>query len=242
MATPPGVLVVQHVAAEPPSAVAAAVEKAGGEVKLVRVFDGEPVPADVGEHAGLVVMGGPMGVYEADRHPHLDAELRLIGSALARQVPTLGICLGSQLLAAALGAPVRPGPRKEIGWYPVSLEPAARDDHLFRDLPVSFRAMHWHGDIFDLPAGAASLARSELTAVQAFSFGGFAYGLLFHLEVTSRQLSDMTGAFADELQQAGVPPREILEGWFTHGMTLETLAAMVFGRWMDLVQRRQRVV
>jgi GMP synthase (glutamine-hydrolysing) len=231
----PTVLAIQHVAAEPPSGIAAAIERAGGDLRIVRVHEGEPVPRSIDDHAGLVVMGGPMGVYEADRYPHLRDERALLESALAKRVPTLGVCLGSQLLASALGASVRPGPRKEIGWYPVSLDPAAADDALFGTAPRSFTALHWHGDVFDLPSGAVGLASSELTRHQAFSFGGFAWGILFHLEVSSKQLTEMTTAFEDELAQAGVPPREILAGWFAHGAMLEALGEMTFGLWMNLV-------
>ena len=234
----PTVLAIQHVAAEPPSGIAAAIERAGADLRVIRVDQGQAVPHTIDDHAGLVVMGGPMGVYEAERYPHLLDERQLIGSALGQRVPTLGVCLGSQLLASALGANVQPGPGKEIGWYPVALEPAAADDELFASAPRSFTALHWHGDVFDLPPRAVGLARSELTRHQAFAFGGFAWGILFHLEVSSRQLAEMTSAFEDELAEVGIPPREILGGWFAHGAMLEGLGAMVFGLWMDLVLKR----
>jgi GMP synthase (glutamine-hydrolysing) len=234
----PGILVVQHVAAEPPSRIAVVADDAGATLRLIRVHQRDAVPTSIGEHTGLVIMGGPMGVYESDRYPHLESEKKLIASALEKRVPTLGVCLGSQLLASVLGATVRPGARKEIGWHPVVLE--ASDDALFGAVPRSFTPLHWHGDVFDLPPGAVALARSELTSCQAFSFGGFAYGLLFHLEVTSKQLSDMTTAFADELAAAGIPPREILTGWFAHGTQLESVGRTLFGGWIDLVRAYDR--
>jgi GMP synthase (glutamine-hydrolysing) len=129
----------------------------------------------MGDAAGLIVMGGPMGVYEEARFPFLRRERNLIERALADRVPVLGICLGSQLLASALGAPVRKGLRKEIGWHPVYLEDAAGDDPLFRETPVEFDAFHWHGDVFDLPTGAVRLAHSSLTEYQAFRYGENAY-------------------------------------------------------------------
>jgi GMP synthase (glutamine-hydrolysing) len=231
----PAVLAIQHVAPEPPSGIGAAVERAGADLQVIRVHEAHPVPATIGDFAGLVVMGGPMGVYEADRHPHLHPERALIESALEQRVPTLGVCLGSQLLASVLGAAVRPGPQKEIGWHPVSLTPAAADDALLAAAPRTFTALHWHGDVFDLPAGAVGLAHSQLTENQAFSFGGFAWGLLFHLEMTGPQLTEMTTAFAEELAEARIAPRELLDGWSTHGAALEALGEVVFRRWMELV-------
>jgi GMP synthase (glutamine-hydrolysing) len=235
---PVTVLVIQHVEPEPPSRIAVAIERAGAKLQIVRIDRGEAVPASLEGHAGLVVMGGPMGVYEADRFPHLEIERTLIASAIAQRIPVIGICLGSQLLASVLGATVKPGPRKEIGWHSVSLEAAAADDPLFGAAPRVFTALHWHGDVFDLPPAAVGLARSQLTQHQAFSFDGIAWGILFHLEVTSRQLAEMTTAFADELAAEAIPPREILQGWFSHGATLESLAETVFGAWMAKVQAR----
>jgi GMP synthase (glutamine-hydrolysing) len=216
-----------------------AIDRAGAKLHVVRVDQGESVPESMGDYAGLVVMGGPMGVYEADRFPHLEIERKLIASALAQRIPVIGICLGSQLLASVLGAKVTPGPRKEIGWHSVSLEPAAVNDPLFGAAPRVFTALHWHGDVFDLPPGAVGLARSQLTQHQAFSFDGIAWGILFHLEVTSRQLGEMTTAFADELAACAIAPREILQGWFSYGAMLESLGEMVFGLWMEKVHARQ---
>ena len=224
------VLAVQHVAVEPPSLVATALLGDGVAVEVVHPYGGEPVPGDAAGLDGLVVMGGPMAVYEADRHPHLREELKLIASALASGLPVLGVCLGSQLLAAALGARVEKGPAQEIGWYPVTLEPAAREDPLFAPLPGSFHALHWHGDVFDLPMGAVRLARSERTATQAFRHGK-AWGLLFHVEVTARQVAEMAAAFEAELEEADVTADAILHGARTHLAGLERLALPLFRRW-----------
>ena len=151
-----------------------------------------------------------MGVYEADRYSHLRDELRLIEAALHAQVPIIGVCLGSQLLAAALGARVYPAPQKEIGWYDVYLREAARTDRLWRGVAPTFTPLHWHGDVFDLPAGAVALASSALTEHQAFRYGDGAYGLLFHLEMGRRQIAAMVETFRDEVVGAGVAPETIL--------------------------------
>jgi len=119
------VCAIQHLACETPGLIADVLAAQGITVQYIRAFQQQPVPRSLDRHDGLVVMGGPMGVYEQDQYPFLKEEIRLIQQALQADKPVLGVCLGSQLLAAALGAPVTRGPRKEIGWFPVTLTPAA---------------------------------------------------------------------------------------------------------------------
>jgi GMP synthase (glutamine-hydrolysing) len=147
-------------------------------VHTVKPLAGQALP-DHDEVAGAVVMGGPMGVDEVDRHPALALEREWLAEALRREMPLLGVCLGAQLLARALGAEVRPGERPELGFAPVEiLDP---DDPLLGALAPSTTVLHWHGDVFDLPEGARPLARSAQTEHQAFRHGN-AWGVLFHPE------------------------------------------------------------
>jgi GMP synthase (glutamine-hydrolysing) len=150
--------------------------------------------------------------------------------------PILGTCLGSQLLAAALGARVRPGPQKEIGWHEVTLTPEGRADPLWAEAPDSFAALHWHGDVFDLPRGATRLARSALTDVQAFRYGASAYGLLFHLEVTEPIVRDWVTHFAGELREAGMTPGAILAGVPEHLPAVHRIGDAFYGAWSRLVR------
>ncbi len=228
--------VLQHHPAENLGAIAQALEAAALAWQYVRVFDGHPVPKDMKGAGWLIVMGGPESVYQLDRFPYLRDEIALIESALAAGRPVLGVCLGSQLLAAALGANVRRAAHREIGWYPVRMQAAANSDRLMRGLPAEFVAAHWHSDVFDLPAGAVALASSELTEVQAFRHGTNAWGLLFHAEMTERIIAALVSEFGEGLRRAGIDGDAILAEAPRHLPHLRRLAETVFGRWAAAIQ------
>jgi len=234
------------VACESPGRIADALGAAGVPMRVVHAGDGEPVPRTAAGAAGLVVMGGPMSVGDRDARPHLRAELRLIEDALRRGVPTLGICLGSQLLASALGAAVHPAPRKEIGWFPVQWLAGALADPLVAPMAAEpLTAFHWHGDVFDLPASATPLARSAMTAHQGYRWdggGAAAYGLLFHLEVTPALVAGMTTAFREELAAEGLDGDRLTAGAHRHEAPLTRVARQVFGGWAALAARRVHAV
>ena len=206
----------------------------GLEPAYVRTFAGEEVPRYMGDAVGLVVLGGPMGVYESNRYPFLDAATRLIDQALKAEKPVLGVCLGCQLLAAVLGASVTHGQHKEIGWHPVELNAAAVDDMLMADLERSFVGYHWHGDIFDLPEGATALASSAQTACQAFVHGLSAYGILFHMEITEKIIGDMVRAFADEVREEKLDGERIRTAASQHLQALQANGQIFFQKWATL--------
>jgi GMP synthase-like glutamine amidotransferase len=197
-------VVVQHVAPESAFAIEEALTAAGIEVDLRRVFAGDPVPEDARDLDGLVVMGGPMSAASDDGFPSRRAELALLAHAMATHVPTLGVCLGAQLVAAAAGAAVYPGAHgPEIGWSPVDLSDDCRTDPLFAGLPGPLTVLQWHGDTFDLPGGARHLARNAVYPNQAFRVGDVAWGVQFHLEVTAAAVDGFLTAFASDL--GGLP-------------------------------------
>ena len=229
------VVILQHAQSENLGTIEDALTANGVSFDYVRTFEGQPVPDDVGGSSGLIIMGGPMGVYETDRFPFLHQEMKFIEAYLEAQRPILGVCLGSQLLAAALGATVRKGRQKEIGWFPVELTPASAQDPLWTGQASRFVAYHWHGDIFDLPKEAVPLALSEITPVQCFRFADRAYGILFHLEVTDRHIRKMLNEFAGEIQEENLNPEEILKQAESLVPPLQKIGATVFRRWSELL-------
>ena len=178
-----------------------------------------------------------MGVYDHPQFPFLKDEMRLIEQALREQKPILGVCLGSQLLAAALGAPVTKGKQKEIGWHPVTLSRESANDSLFSSVESPFMPLHWHGDVFDLPRDAVSLASSTLTRHQAFRYGPNAYGLLFHMEMTEPMIQEMVKTFKEELAQERLDGFEILAKTSQHLPLFQQIGQSLFRRWTDLIVR-----
>ncbi len=174
------VLVVLHAATEPLGALGPPLVDAGLTLDE-RLVPG-PLPPSLDGYQGIIVMGGSMGVYEADRFPFLRTEIALLSQAIARGLPALGVCLGSQILAAAGGARVYPGPAPEVGFHAVE---RIADDPWLEGWPERFEPLHWHGDTFELPRGATLLASSSAYRHQAFRLGN-ALGLQFHVETTEQ--------------------------------------------------------
>lgn len=161
--------------------------------------------AEMLDLAGMVVMGGPMSANDGEKLPFIREELRLIEEAMQRDLPFLGICLGSQMLAKALGSRVYRGPRKEIGWYPLYLKDSARQDALLAGLPREMPMFQWHGETFELPAGAQRLASSDLYPNQGFRFGNKAYGFQFHPEMTGEMVRQWLAEGKQEIAAADLP-------------------------------------
>jgi GMP synthase (glutamine-hydrolysing) len=229
-------LVLQHIACEPPAAYEDELVARGLPLVRVEVDEGEPIP-DWREFAGIVAMGGPMGAYEDDAYPWLADEKRLIAEAVRSGVPFWGVCLGAQLLASSLGARVYPGERAEVGVLPVQLTEAAAADPVFSQAPPEFTTLQWHGDTFDLPDGATLLAGSSAFPHQAFVWQ-HAYALQFHIEVTPALAAEWAEvpAYAASLD-AELGPGSfpgLLDELSAGAAAMAGLARRLLSRWLDL--------
>ena len=169
------------------------------------LFLGNSLPQKVHPSEMLIVMGGPMNVDETDRYAFLKNERLFIGRAIESGVRMLGVCLGAQLIARSAGERVFPGPRKEIGWFPIYWRDGADSDPVFAPAAKTKLSMvfHWHGDTFDLPKGAVALASSDLYENQAFRIGEKIYGLQFHVEMTSDIIREWTNVNHEEVKALG---------------------------------------
>lgn len=175
---------LQHADHEDPGCITPWLAQRDAKVGKTCLPAGDTLPS-VDAFDALIVMGGPMNIYEHAEHPWLAPEKRFIRAAIEAQRRVLGICLGSQLIADVLGAPVTRNPHPEIGWFDVRLNTQGQAHPLFADWPQTFEAFHWHGDTFAIPPGAQNLACSDACAHQAFVYGHHVLGLQFHLEVTA---------------------------------------------------------
>lgn len=183
------VLVFQHVANEILGTLNPALKQQGLNIRYVN-FERDPdATPSIGKYNGLIVLGGYMGVYEADQYTHIKTELKLIEEAIKKDVPVLGICLGAQLVAHVLGSDVRKAPEKEMGWYDIELTTAGENSPLLSHFKKTEKIFQMHGDTFDIPKSCEHLASSKICPAQAFSYGTKVFGLQFHLEVDAAMIS-----------------------------------------------------
>lgn len=192
----------------------------------------EPLQPDL-----LVVLGGPIGVYNVDDYPFLQDEITLLEKRLAADLPILGICLGSQLIAQALGARVYFSGHKEIGWKPLILSHAGQQSCLAAIAPELTPVLHWHGDTFDLPKGATHLAATDEFVNQAFSWGKHCLALQFHVEVTQQGLENWFVGHTLEINTTpGLSVAQLRTDTQRWGPTLEKQGALFITQWLKQIQ------
>ncbi|MET0446097.1 MAG: glutamine amidotransferase [Pseudorhodoplanes sp.] len=223
---------LRHVAFEDLGLLSSVLDRAGWDVAFCEAAIDDLAHPSI-EHADLlIVLGGPIGVYEAEAYPFLTREIQLLERRLKQERPTLGICLGAQLMAKALGARVHAGSIKEIGWGKITLTEQGATTCLAPLAEDSAAVLHWHGDTFDLPNGAMRLASNTHYENQAFSFGRNALALQFHLEADPRQLEEWYVGHALELSAAGIPVAQLRAATASVASGLQDRANRIFGRWV----------
>ena len=230
------VLVLQHIACEPPGVFEDVLADRAHELVRVELDEGEPLPA--GTWDAIVAMGGPMSVNDEGEHPWLAGEKAAIASHVRAGRPFWGSCLGAQLLASALGARVYAGPAPEVGVLAVELTAAGLDDPVLGALPAAIDTLQWHGDTFDLPEGAVLLASSPAYPHQAFRVGRAAYAVQFHVEVTEAMGEEWAGVpayaeYADRVLGPGGSDRLLTEFRLSSPL-MQQHARELFERWCDL--------
>ncbi len=237
------ILVFQHVAAEPLGTLDRLIRQRGHRIRFAN-FERQPeAQPNVDRYRGLVVLGGPMNVEDQAHRQHLRTELRAIERMLAQGKPVLGICLGAQLLAHVLGAPVQRNPQPEIGWYRLQVTEAGRHDPVLAPLGAEAPVFQWHSYRFEVPQGAVHLARTESCDAQAFRHGDNAYGFQFHLEMDEPLIERWLAnpLYREEIAAMGhtdeAPIRAHTKQYIA---TMQAQANAVFNNFLDLVGRPQR--
>ena len=225
---------LQHVPFEGPGNIEAWASDRGHDFQIVRLYEGETLPA-LDTFDLLVVMGGPMSVHDEEEYEWLRPEKALVAECLKQKKFVLGVCLGSQLLAEVLGTTVYRNPVKEIGWFPVQLQPDELGLFCIFGLPATLDVLHWHGETYNLPPGCTHLAKSEGCAVQAFEHAS-ALGLQFHLEATADGLSSLISHCGNEIGTGPYeqPPDALLSGQSAHGRPVKAALYAI----LDNIERR----
>jgi GMP synthase (glutamine-hydrolysing) len=240
------ILVCQHVAYEILGTLNPLLKGAGFRIRYVNFGRHPHAEPELDGYRGLVVLGGPMNVDEVEKHPHLLTEVKLVRDAIERGIPVLGICLGAQLIARALGGKVEPNCEKEIGWYDLATTREARGDPLLSHFAGTEKIFQWHGDTFEIPRGAIHLATSSACANQAFRYGDNVYGFQFHLEVDEpmihRWLQVPVHRQEIESLNGRIDPDRIRDETPSHIGRLKELSERTFGAFLELFgPRRKRV-
>lgn len=232
-------LILQNASNEGPGILGDILDRKGWGRHTIRLYSEEEIPSDWENYHIIIVMGGPMNVYEEDAHPFLVPETRIIREALKKEFPVLGFCLGAQLMAKASGAKVYKGQKKEIGWYPVRLSEEGMGDPLMKSFPDEFTIFQWHGDTFHLSKGALRLVGSDDYSNQAMRIGDMGYGFQFHFEITEKMIAEWMESGKEEMREIGNASlsHQIIRDTDRFLPGAHSLAESFFLPYLDLIER-----
>lgn len=228
------VLFIQHGDVDKPGLLADALSAEGVELEIRHPYLGEEIPVDLEGFDALALGGGGQSAYQVAEFPYLEKECELVRKAILADKPVLGLCLGAQLIAKALGADVYRAEQKELGFFPVTMSVSAVSDPLLSAWPSPIFPTHWHGDVFDLPAGAECMASSALTTNQAFRYGRATYAFQFHLEMTPALFQELVDDGAGDLIALGVDLEALKKEAFRVLPSLRDKALEFFKTWGKL--------
>jgi len=229
-------MVLRHVPYEGPGLIEDMLEGRGLPYRIIDVFD-DGVPLGAAGFTGVVSMGGPMSVNDCT--DEIEKEKILLLEAMDRDIPILGVCLGAQIIASAMGASVYAGDHPEVGWGEVTLTPSGLADPLMAGIDHVFPVLHWHGETFDLPEGAVHLAYSEKFENQAFRAGSKTYGLQFHLEVDEEMVREWVDRGREDESGIVFEPEAICDGVKPCLDRVRLGGALIIGKFLDLVAGRE---
>ncbi|MBN1794063.1 MAG: type 1 glutamine amidotransferase [Candidatus Omnitrophica bacterium] len=233
------ILIIQHIAIEAPGLIKTFFEREGMPTTVSHVAQRDVLPEGLKGITAIIILGGPMNVYEEEAYPFLKEEDRFIRKALQAHIPILGICLGAQLLAKACGAVVRRGVAHEMGWHVARLTDAGARDPLFARCLKEFTVFQWHEDRFDIPADGVLLAESEKCAHQAFRVNGNAYGIQFHIEVTPEMVTSWILAYLgpESLTQADI--FIMVKDYFDKKTEFQTQAGQILSNFSAMLPKKR---
>jgi len=230
------ILVIQHSDKESLGIIGVQLLDYGIDYSYIKPFYGEDFPIDVNMFSGLIILGGPQSAYQEKEFPYLAKEKDFIKKAIDDDIPILGICLGSQLLAEILGSKVSSGPKMRIGWEPVELSQMFVNNYINEAaIKTTIQPLHWHKDIFELPPEASQIASSKNTTVEGFIWRKNVWGLVFHLEADLTQIEEMANTFKQDLLDAGISNSKLMK--LTHQYLKESnrVGKSVFSSWIQLL-------
>ena len=231
------VLVIQHSDKESLGILGIQLVSSGIDYSYVRPFSGEKLPVDLNMFSGLIILGGPQSAYQENEFPYLSEEKAFLKKAIVHNLPMLGICLGSQLIAETLGSSVSAGPKMQVGFEPVNFNKSFLDNHAIQGITnYQVHPLHWHKDIYNIPPESSVLASSENTQVEGFVWKDNVWGLLFHLEPELAQIEDMANHFTHDLLEAGISKVKLLRSAEEYLQETHKTGEAIFSNWIRYIK------